>query len=348
MSEPVPAAPSPPATPSCPEAVFRTITPIFKYRLDGATHFTHSGKRRDADFRIELRPYTVNLKDFGEITRYATEAVRQMLRDRAIHRSDHFFSDAAHILIVDVDYAAGIIPDYEGTTEASQELLLAALEALRLHSSSGLTYHETYYFRSNPSVHGGLGIGAANVLQGRFSHLPSPSILRASQLDACRATIDTFLSRKWSDKSTFDNVLQLAKEYHRTSFNLEHVTHAFLILMVVFEALFKKKDEKNAGKAAQRIGRLLGVTKKGCTAIGREFFDGAVDSFGTVRNQVAHGDTSLDGRQVSSKYPGLYRHISETIIRLLALPPGEVDNGKDYYDEITRIVNARFAGLPTK
>ena len=149
-----------------------------------------------------------------------------------------------------------------------------------------------------------------------------------------------------SIKITLDNVLQLAKEYHRTSFNLEHVTHAFLILMVVFEALFKK-DENSAGRAAKSIGRLLGDTQKACSAIARDF-DSAVGSFRAIRNGIAHGDTCLDVQVVSSKYPSLYRHVTEAIVRLLALPPGKLDDTKEYYDEIARIVDDRRASLPPK
>jgi hypothetical protein len=155
-----------------------------------------------------------------------------------------------------------------------------------------------------------------------------------------------FLARKWSAKITLDNVLQLAKEYHRTSFNLEHVTHAFLILMIVFEALFKK-DENAAGRAAASIGRLLGDTQKACSAIAREF-DNAPDSFREIRNRIAHGDSNLDVEVVSHKYPALYRYVTDALVHLLALATGKVDCTKDYYDEISRIADDRYASLLRK
>ncbi len=154
------------------------------------------------------------------------------------------------------------------------------------------------------------------------------------------------LARKWSPAVTLDNVLQLAREYHRTAFNLEHATHAFLILMIVFEALFKK-DERAGGKAAKCIGSLLGNTQKACSAIAQEF-DGAQDSFREIRNRIAHGDSSLDAPAVSLKYPTLYRYVTDALIRLLALPPTRVDSSKDYYDEIARIANERLALLPRR
>src|SRR5947209_7281037 len=209
MNDPTPPGPSTPSMPSMPEAVFRTITPVFKQTIEGATEFNHSGQNRDAHFRIELRPYSNNPEDFAYITRYAKDGVRQMLRERAIHLSDHFFSHAEYFLVADLEYPAGIVAAYAGGTQECQEVLLATLEALRLHSSSGLTFHESYRFRSNSSAHGGLGINVANALQNRFPHLPSPSVLRASDFEAGRATIDMFLARKWSDQIALDNVLQL-------------------------------------------------------------------------------------------------------------------------------------------
>jgi uncharacterized protein with HEPN domain len=138
----------------------------------------------------------------------------------------------------------------------------------------------------------------------------------------------------------------LAKEYHRLSFTLEKVEHACLILMVAFEAMFKKEAEDNASKAAQRIGRLLGETKRECQGIQKEFNDDPVDSFCKIRNRIAHGDPNLNLTTVASKYPSLYRHLTAAIVTLLNLSAGSLDNAKDYYDEISRLTESRFFSLP--
>jgi hypothetical protein len=170
------------------------------------------------------------------------------------------------------------------------------------------------------------------------------SVLQAAAFDACRNTIDVLMRKTWGN-ATFDKVLLLAMEYHRLSFTLERVEHAFLILMVAYEAMFKKENE-NAGKPAQRIGRLLGATtKKDCKAIQREFNDDP-DSFSKIRNRIAHGDPNLNLATVESKYPSLYRHVTAAIVTLLNLPSGSLDDTKDYYDEIGRLTESRFLGLP--
>ena len=110
--------------------------------------------------------------------------------------------------------------------------------------------------------------------------------------------------------------------------------------------MFKKKDEDNASRAAQRIGRLLGATKSECMSIHKEFFDNKGDWFSKIRNDIAHGDTSLSLTTVAGKYVSLYRHVTAAIVKLLNLSPGSVDDTKDYYDELTRLTETRFFSLP--
>jgi hypothetical protein len=215
------------------------------------------------------------------------------------------------------------------------------VEALRLHSSAGLPNDGQFVFSDSPY----LGVMSWTSRQTRIFHLPAPSTLRTADFAACRTTGDILRSKTWGN-NTFDNVVGLAKEYHRVALTLERVDHAFLILMVAIEAMFKKKDEDNASRAAQRIGRLLGATKAECMSIHKEFFDNKGDWFSKIRNDIAHGDTSLSLTTVAGKYPSLFRHLTTAIITLLNLPSGSIDDTKDYYDEISRLTEARFFGLP--
>ena len=171
-------------------------------------------------------------------------------------------------------------------------------------------------------------------------------MLRSADFDACRSTIDVLMRKTWNENATFDRVLRLAMEYHRLSFTLERVEHAFLILMVAYEAMFKKDGTENASKSAQRIGWLLGAaTKKDCKTIQKEFNDDP-NSFSKIRNQIAHGDPSLDLATVASKYPSLYRNVTTAIVKLLDLPTASLDDSKDYYDELSRYTKDRFDHLP--
>jgi hypothetical protein len=319
------------------------LTPVFKYAIDGATCFTHSGSYRGVRFDLELRPYAPNPTAWAEVTNYADDGIRDMLRKRAIHVSDHFIGSAEHFLLTDVIHSAGSV------VNVSWECLTvhhAVVDALRLYSSAGLPCHETYHFRSPHPLDWGLRIHTPNTRQSRFAHLSEPSMLRSADFDACRSTIDSLLRKTWNENTTSDKVLRLAMEYHRLAFTLERAEHAFLILMVAYEAMFKKDHTENASQAAQRIGRLLGsATQQDCAAIQKEFNDDP-DSFSKMRNAIAHGDPGLNLATVASKYPSLYRHVTAAIVKLLNLPSSALDSTTDYYDALGRYTKARYDGLP--
>ena len=339
-----------PATDPTPTAlfsrvVFRMLTPIFRYVIDGATCFTHSGSFRSSRFEIELRPYAPNPTDWTEVTEYADDGIRDMLRQRAIHVSPHF-GIAAHFLLNDVIHPAESIPEFAGNTEECLVIQDALVDGLRLHSSAGLAFHETYGFRCPPPLHPGLGTSSPKSQQVQFSHLGTPSVLRSADLDACRSTIDLLMRKTWKENATFDRVLRLAMEYHRLSFTLERVEHAFLILMVAYEAMFKTDATENASQPAVRIGRLLGTaTQKDCSAIQKEFNDDP-DSFSKIRNRIAHGDPGLNLATVAGKYPSLYRHVTAAIVNLLNVPSGALDSTSDYYGALSRYTKVRYDGLP--
>ncbi len=326
------------------EVVFRMLTPVFRYSVDGVNSFTHCGNHGNARFKIAMRPYNQNQSDWDEVT-FADAGIRDMLLQREVHISKQFFGRASHFLVADVFHPeSSVLP--VGNTMESVTVHNAVCEALRLHSSAGLPCQNSYAFRWPPPVYSGLGIHLPCTPQYQFSHLDLPSVLRSSDFDVCRATIGTLLRKTWNDKITFDKVLRLAMDYHRLAFTLERVEHAFLTLMVAYEALFKRDGTENAAAPAKRIGRLLGAAnKKDCMTIQKEFNDDPV-SLSKIRNQIAHGDSNLNLATVASKYPSLYRHITAGIVALLCLPSTELDCTKDYYDEISRYTNDRFKGLP--
>ena len=92
------------------------------------------------------------------------------------------------------------------------------------------------------------------------------------------------------------------------------------------------------------VGRTL--TKKECQGIQRAFCDDPTNAYCKIRNQIAHGDPNLKISDVQVHYAGLHGHVKQAIIELLALSAGTVDDTKNYYDEISRLVDGRFHGLP--
>jgi hypothetical protein len=268
--DPVPAAPG-----TLPEVVFRMLTPIFRYAIDGATCFTHSGNYGTARFEITLRPYAHNRTDWAEVTEYADDGIRSLLLQRTFHVPDPFFGAANHVLLNDVIHSAQSIPEYASNTSECLVIQEAFLVGLRLHSSAGLPCHETYGFRSPPTLHSGLGIHSPRTREAMFSHLGTPSLLKSADFDACRSTIDVLMRKTWKESATFDRVLRLAMEYHRLSFTLERVEHAFLILMVAYEAMFKVAERRtpvsqrreSGGCSGQRRRRIARTFRRNSTMI---------------------------------------------------------------------------------
>jgi hypothetical protein len=339
-----PSAPPPGPAQSHQNVAFRMLTPVFNYQIEGNGRFSHSGQYRNARFEILLRPYKHEQSDFDEVTCYCSESIRQLQGLREFPHSRHFMQTANYVLLVDTRQPAA---QYQNNTSEGMHVLQAALNAFRLHSSAGLPSHDTYIWRDPPPLHPGLHTHCPNAYQNRFSHLSPVSELRQAEFAPCQATIDSLVSKTWNNQLTFDSVLSLAMEYDRVCFTLEHVEHAFLILMTAFEALFKKDATEKASKAAVRIGRLLGKSKRGCKDIQGAFFDDP-RAYSKIRNQVAHGDPGLNVSNVQALYPGLHGYVKQAMIELLAMPAGTLDTTKNYYDEITRLVDARFNSLPPK
>ncbi len=171
-------------------------------------------------------------------------------------------------------------------------------------------------------------------------------MLHGADFAACRSTIDVLMRKTWNENATFDRVLRLAMEYHRLSFGLERVDHAFLILMVAYRGDVQERRNRKRQQADAEIGRLLGAaSERDCKAILKEF-DADPDSLSKIRNRIAHGDPALNLATVASKYPSVYRYVTAAIVALLNLPSGSLDDAKDYYDEISRYTKDRFDGLP--
>lgn len=329
-----------PAVPAA-EFVQRSLTPVYNYRIDGAPAFKHSGSHGSLRFDSLLRPCPPPT-NWPDVAESAKPSVREEIERRVRYDSDHFGTTASHFLTTDVAGPA----DVGGVAwNTSYEIHALVVYGLCLHSTGGMQRHGRYSYWLPPAPYGGVNYNSYYSRQFPFPHLGRVSVLQAAAFDACRNTIDVLMRKTWGS-ATFDKVLLLAMEYHRLSFTLERVEHAFLILMVAFEAMFKKETEDNASKAAQRIARLLGATKRGCQGIQKEFNDDPVDSFCKIRNRIAHGDPNLNLATVESKYPSLYRHVTAAIVALLNLPPGSLDDKKDYYDEISRLTERRFLGLP--
>lgn len=320
---------------------FRTITPIFSFVTSDASPFVHSGTYKDADYSITLKQYPQGKESFAELMTFADDATQNALK--SIHISDHFHA-TDYFLVVDVTQPLTENRKVAVNTWETLHIETQILTALRLHSSRGVKFEKSYGFRTPPFQYSGLSTSYPNARQNRVGHLGiEASVLHADSYQACRNTFEALVNRQWNDTETSDKLVSLALEYHRTAFTLQNVEHAFLILMVIFEALFKKDSERSASQAAGRIAKLLSEVKADRKPIQRDFNDAPTDAFSKIRNKIAHGNPTLDTQIVKSKYPDLYSYVTKAIVCLIDLPAGTI--GSNYYDDVTAYIESRFLSL---
>ncbi len=348
--------------------VFRYLTPVFNQ--SHFVDFEYSGSYKDSTFTITLKGYGNDMspnilpeQDLCELLKYGTEGTLKNLWQ--MHHSKRFSPPYTNVMLVmDVNQPLTEERKVASNSKESNAIFDCIISALRLHASKGLAYEYSYMFRSPhicstptselPEIIKMLaqespGCSSSRphtipVLSSHFRLGSGLSVLRSDQYTACQTTFCKLLNKEWDDARTFDNVLQLALDYHRTSFTLENIDHAFLVLMVAFEALFKKEAERNAGHAAGRISKLLASSKEETRQIKNEFFNHPTEAFSKIRNNIAHGNPSLDYRMMKNKYLKLYDFITTAIIALLNLQTGTID--LDYYNDLSSYVETRYSSLP--
>lgn len=333
------------------EITFRSITPIFNFEFEhDDTEFSHSGEFKKVRFYISLKRYKKTKVGFpDELMKYVDEHYRR--EPISTHAPDHYPHNTDYFLVVDAThpYTDGL--KFKKLSHESSIFQNSIIRSLRLHCSKGLLFYQTYHLRSipHPSGFDSLTYSYPLTHQHLFPDLKSePSVLRNAEVASCRSVFDILISKQWNDNITFGKVMDLALEYYDISFNLQNIEHSFLILMIIFEALFKKESEKDAGRAAKRISQLLPTMKSERKKIHEEFFSNDPYTFCRLRDYIAHGDPDLDRELVKSKYPILNEYIRESIIRLLLIPDGEIDHMKDYYDEISKYCGEHFKTLPNR
>ncbi len=297
---------------------FRYLTPIFRY--SHLTDFEHSGEYKEARYTIALKGYNSRRipeieegNILNELLKYGNEPAIKNLQ--SLHISRQIFPNIADAFLV-VDVMQPLTDDrvLDANSWEAIDIFNQFITALRLHTTQGLLYEYTYIFCSHPypepspdnrpafiqelaretvnyTVQAS-GINPFGTLRHGVSSLPD------EEHEPCRVTFQHLLNKQWDETDTFDKVLKLALEYHRLSFTLERFDHAFLILMVVFEALFKHEKEKNANDAANRIAGLLATIQSDFEPVKDAFYNRSGTAFSGIKNCIAHGDPTLDKTQV--------------------------------------------------
>ena len=332
------------------------IIPIFNFKFgEEDLKFSYTGNFDGAKYTISLKHYgQVSLADilnvidnnsnFENFDRKLDTESKTLFNSRL--KSIYSFPIAEYFLVIDVKQHDIFKPHRLIGSPQMHIISQSILRSLHLHSSSGLSYEKTYGFR--------LPLQGLEDFYSEFnsfyiiyllSEINNPSILKQRKFKSCFQTFLSLLDITRHPKASYMKILYLSLRYHQTTFSLAEFPHKFLILMVVFESLFKKEKE-NASRAAKRISKLISKVKNDKERIHKAFCGNSPDTFCKIRNAIAHGDPNLNQEIVESKYPLLYKYITKAIIELILIPSGDINYNKDYYIEIDNYIENRFSKLP--
>lgn len=316
---------------------FRSVTPVFRFGgLGPGSEYRTHGRFHGADYEVLFQRIPPGPGGFRRLTKGASPGTKERLTSLHVHGA---FGVADHFVVVDVAYDLSRMSRAEardfkkhGNTRESATLGRAVLDALRLHCTAGLLVDRSYEW-SWPWWALGSSSSSRLIPQFRFSHLGTgESTLPTPAHRALDRTIRAMARREYARSSgVLNHVLDLALEYHRVAFNLEHTTHAFLILMMAFEALFKADERSNAGRAASLLAKLIASTGEEEAQIVGDFTGQLPDGLIKIRNGVAHGDPEITRDMARERYPVLYRYVTRALTEIVVMPKRIVDDSQGYH-----------------
>lgn len=315
---------------------FRSVTPVFNFGgLEPGSEYRTHGRFHGADYEVLFQRMPQGPGGFRRLTKGASPGAKERLTSLHVHDA---FGIANHVVVIDVAYDLSRMSRAEGrdfrnrgNTRESATLERAVRDALRLHSTAGLLVDRSYEW-SWPRQYTGSSSSSRLIPQFLFSHLGTgESTLPTSAHRTVDRTIRAMARRGYAPSSgALNHVLDLALEYHRVAFNLEHTTHAFLILMMAFEALFKARERSSAPAAASRLAKLIASTAQQEAQIVADFTGGLPGGLIKIRNGVAHDDPKITRDMARERYPVLYRHVTRALTEIVVMPKRIVGDPQDY------------------
>ena len=317
---------------------FRSITPVFRFGgLEPASEYRTHGRFHGADYVVLFERTHPGPGGFRRLTKGASPETKQRLASVHFHE---VFGAANYFIAVDVAYDLSGMSRAEtrdfrkrGNTHESATLGRAVLDALRLHCTAGLLVDRSYDW-GWPRQLAGSSSSRRLIPQFAFSHLGTPqSTLPTSAHPALGKTIRAMARRQYQRSSgALNHVLDLALEYHRVAFNLEHTTHAFLILMTAFEALFKEGQRGSVQKAAIRLAEIVASTPEERAQVVNDFEAALPDGLIKIRNGVAHGDPAITREMARNRYPVLYAYATRALREIVVMPKHIVGDPAGYHE----------------
>lgn len=324
-----------------PEVVSRrfvSVTPIFGIALvPEGSELSMVGSLDGASYKISIRRIPQGDHFFSRLLEMGEPPLAMFFADGI------GFGTAEVFAVVEVDCQASAVASNSVQTA---KLDSALRRAINIQVPYPITLRQSFHFsQPAPTYTGPVSVSSPRVLPCLSVLWGRRTFFHASAFESLKANVRRFLERDWED-TMFGKVFDLAEDYYLLSKGGGRVEHAFLLLMVAFETLFSRSSQEGLTEAASRFGKLVANTQKDLKAL-RKRVTPKPQSYGFLRNGVAHGDPDIDQNEVGQGLLDLAKDVRVSLLRLMETFGGRSKSElkDDYYDMLDQHVESRFIAL---
>lgn len=237
------------------------------------------------------------------------------IKDLIFSISNPFYRGASSVKLIVIDFEA------KRVSINHLKLLEAIEDALLLCSERPPLIMETFTFQVN-NLPERYGREVQDFSIGKRNNSPSENMSNIHQMFSLKnhQELSCVFYEILELENITDNqsirIFKLAIDYLRFTVSTSYKEHAFLTLMIIYEALFKA-DDKTSSYAAKICSHLITNERKERKKL-MKLFTNEHDGLISIRNQIAHGDV-FDKNSIQEKYPELLKIVKSSIIATLKL-----------------------------
>lgn len=336
-------------------ALYSVAIPLFNVDISAegqnVLQFTFKPARTALE-AILLDNFTITLFKWDSTDDVSKKKLEQYCHTKSLPEDFDFFDafpqqHASGMLIVQVRelYSPGpgqnILEQLSNSFYADQ--IISSFErALKLYDDTEPHFYKGYYFRNGVNT-GVIKHWPIKEMQGQPMQIDKDVLNSLNKLFLNLLTIDSSHRH-----SVGHRVIDIALRYYILSSRQTEYDVIFLMLMIAFEALFKKPNEVSISSARARFCKLLAENKAEHSQISKFMSeDKNVKGCCFLRNAIVHGDESASSIR-SQTFWNLKSYIRKAIIRLVDATTNSNIDLSNYYDSLDHYVNSGFVGLPTK
>lgn len=318
---------------------FRCFVPLFNLESD---QFQFTGTFEDTKYTIDLLRISEGCRELED---FAPPNLCEAIDAHIFKDSIFYVRGRKQVSVLKIETTQPISKDLEVSTNSWELLDIeeAIVTAINLTSTLGLNNKVSYTIRLSPTIIGNTAFEPNDGFSwSKPKSTPQPFNYAGKQSSRIEKTEETeelfnyLLKFKRNDLSKSQRIFKLAYTYFRTSFTLSHIEHSYLMLMIVFEALFKEKEIQGAKKAAKLLKEIVyGDHERSVKKEVQQSFIKEPNGFIDLRNQISHGEI-VEYQTIKPIYPQLFEIIKESLKKILILI-GQQEISDDYFKSINAI-----------